>query len=260
MKTGQGRGIKVAIIDSGVELTHPSLNHLRLLEDIELIRERTGEVRRAPNWGKDSNGHGTAIASILLAEAPEVQIGSFHVLDEGLWGSFPAIKEAAILAIERGYHIINLSIGTKQPTAIDHFKPWIDYAYTQGVHVVAACNNDNFRNGEYPGYFPSVITVNMANTPTNELYFRLDPPRNGKITHLVEFAARGWQLENLPGNNGKLIPKVEACGSSYAAPLVAGKLARLLSVYPKLKPLVAKSLLQEAAERWNATLSTCYIS
>jgi subtilisin family serine protease len=247
IRAGSGRGIKIAVIDSGVELSHPELRHMRLTDDVafELSENRT--VNRLAGWGIDKFGHGTAVAAAIRRCAPEAQIGSFRVLDHKLSSKFDIIREAARLAIDRGYHILNCSFGGKAALAdIGHFKPWIDSAYRHGVHVVSACNNYHFREAEWPGHFPSVITVNMAKIKSDELIFRWDVPQGSFAQHLVEFAARGVDLE-LPWKEGRTETKT---GSSYAAPHVAGLLARLLSKHPGLKPPVAKALLQEIALPW----------
>jgi subtilisin family serine protease len=247
IKEGRGRGIKVAIIDSGIEISHPALRHLRLFDDIAFYKTPEGVVKRMPGGGLDAYGHGTAIASVINRAAPEAQLGSFRVLNEMLLSKYEIIEEGARLAVERGYHIINCSFGADaRPDKITHFKSWIDYAYHKGVHIVSACNNANFRDPEWPGYFPSVITVNKANTLSDDLYFRWDNGPDGSVRHLVEFAARGMDL-NLPWKNCRM---VKNSGSSFAAPHVAGTLARLLSRYPHIKPPVAKALLQEVADDW----------
>jgi subtilisin family serine protease len=250
---GRGRGIKVAVIDSGIELSHPSLHHIRLIDDVAFEQNEQGVVRRTAGWGIDAYGHGTAVASVILRAAPEVQLGSFRVLDSKLGSKYPIIEEAARIAIERGYHIINCSFGSKaRLETIRHFKSWIDYAYKQGVHVVSACNNDYFRQAEWPGFFPSVITVNMAKTLGDELFLRWDASEHGEVRHLVEFAARGVDLE-IPWKDHRV---ARHSGSSFAAPHVAGLLARLLSIHPRIKPLVAKSLLQEVAKSWTPDMKT----
>jgi len=258
MRTGAGRGIKVAIIDSGVELSHPELAHLRLVDDIAFRRTEDNRVVEEPGWGIDVFGHGTAIASVLRRCAPDVQIGSFRVMNEKLGCSFAQIQMAAMTAIERGYSIINCSFGSNacQNFNINHYKPWIDLAYRKGVHVVSACSNVDFRMPEWPGHFPSVITVDMARTAEDELYFRWDTKTANLQLHLVEFAARGVDLTDLPWKGGTVAPPHERTGSSYAAPHAAGLLARLLSVHPGIKPPVAKALLQEIAHSWYPALSS----
>jgi len=250
IRVGRGRGIKIAIVDSGVELSHPALRHLRLVDDIGFEKTGSGIVERTSGAGLDKYGHGTAVAFAINRVAPEAQLGSFRVMDENLSTMFVIIEEAVRLAIDRGYHIINCSFGCDADLAtIKHFKPWIDLSYRYGVHVVTACNNADFRSAEWPGYFSSAVVVNMAKTDSDDFFFRWDvPPQGDFAQHLVEFAARGVDVD-LPWNHGGHMKKT---GSSFAAPHVAGILARLLSRYPQLKPPVAKALLQEVALPWDA--------
>lgn len=251
VQAGTGRGIKVAVIDSGIELSHSWLHHLRLTDDIAFELSAAGRVVRSAGWGIDKFGHGTAVAYVLNRIAPEVQIGSFRVLDHNNSSRWPIISEACLLAIDRGYHILNCSFGSAATfESIKYFKPWIDAAYHRGVHVVSACNNDYFRDAEWPGNFPSVITVDKAKLESDDLLFRWDGPAGGIPRHLVEFAARGVDLD-LPWKNAGTVRQT---GSSFAAPHVAGILARLLSIYPRLKPPVAKALLQEIASPWQSPI------
>lgn len=250
MKEGTGRGIKIAVLDSGIELSHPAMMHRSLVDDIGFRVGPAGIVRRTVGRGVDVYGHGTAVAHGILRIAPEAQIGSFRILDENLGSKYPIVAEAARLAIDRGYNIINCSFGARaRMDTIGHFKQWVDYAYSKGVHIVSACDNTYFRNAEWPGFFPSVIAVNMANTQSDDLYFRWDPAP-GTVKHLVEFAARGVNLR-VPWRKSTFRYQT---GSSYAAPHVSGLLARMLSVHPGIKPPVAKALLQEVALPWDPDL------
>lgn len=250
LEKGRGRGIKIGVIDSGIELTHPKLEGTRLVDDIAFELSEKGIVRRTRGRGIDTYGHGTAIAAIIHRVAPEAQIGSFRVLDHENRSKFVIIEEGARMALERGYHILNCSFGSAAKwESIAHFKPWVDAAYRRGVHIVSACSNKRFRDPEWPGNFPSVITVNMARHNNDDLLFRWDPVEGKSARHLVEFAAPGVDID-IAWMGGVL--KKET-GSSFAAPHVTGLLARLLSVYPQLKPPVAKALLQEIALPWDAT-------
>jgi len=247
---GTGKGIKVAIIDSGIELAHHKLNHLSLVDDLAFIESEEGVVKRIPGFGIDVFGHGTAVAGVIKKISPQIQLGSFRVMDDKLRSKYSLIEEAARTAIERGYSILNCSFGSRaRLDKIQHFKSWVDLAYKEGVHIVSACNNSNFRDSEWPGFFPSVITVNMARTESDDLFFRSDS-QPGVVRHLVEFAAKGVDLNVLwKGNKMKI-----RSGSSFAAPHVSGLLANLLSVYPGLKPPVAKALMQEIAINWDKSL------
>jgi len=189
--------------------------------------------------GKDVFGHGTAIAGIIRRVAPEAEIGSFRVLGEQLRSRTLIIREGVRLALERGYHILNCSFGCGREDHVLHYKDWIDEAYLRGRHIVAACNNQDFMKREWPGHFPTVITVNFggsdASTDGSTLFYR---PGN-----LVEFIAPGQDI--VVAWLAGAIKKVT--GSSFAAPYAAGLLARLISGCPSLSPLHTKTLLQRLA-------------
>lgn len=236
MSRGRGRGIRIAVLDSGVEWDHPGLQNANVVDDLVIVQQEEC-LEALPSDRTDVFGHGTAVAGIIHELAPEAEIGSFRVLNVQNQSLSEMICFGARLAIERGYHILNCSFGARLKTQVLMFKDWVDVAYLRGSHVVAACNNEDFRKTEWPGDFTSVITVNMLATSERESLFRNQPGT------LVEFAALGVNV-NVLWKNGL---QREATGSSFAAPRAAGLLARLLSIYPSLTPLQAKSLLHQIA-------------
>jgi subtilisin len=235
LKQGTGRNIKVAIIDSGIETSHPLLRGLTLADDVAIV-DQGFQISTIPGEGHDAYGHGTAIAAIIRELAPEAQIGSFRVLGQHLRSRTLLIREAVRQALDRGYHILNCSFGCSREDHVLVYKEWIDEAYVQGCHIVASCNNDNFMKREWPGHFPSVVTVNFADCREAEMFYC-------RLGHLVEFAARGQDVE-VPWVGGG---RKKVTGSSFAAPHVAGLLARLLSCCPELTPVQAKALLHQLA-------------
>ena len=238
LREGTGRGIRIAVLDSGIEVAHRDLAGLALADDLA-VEDDGWQLKGVPGGGRDLFGHGTAMAGILRSIAPEARIGSIRVLGAQLRSRTAIICEGARLALERGYHILHCSFGCSREDQVLHYKDWIDQAYVAGRHIVAACNNHDFLKREWPGHFPSVITVNFAATEHPEALFY----RPG---HLVEFAARGSDLD-VPWCEGS---RKRVTGSSFAVPHVAGMLARLLSKCPELPPLAAKSLLHQLAEPW----------
>lgn len=234
---GRGKGVKIAIIDSGVEIGHPALYGLVLADDIAIVEE--GQRLKEVPGGVDKFGHGTAIASILRRIAPEAELGSFRVFGESLSTRSATIAEGTRLAMERGYHILNCSFGCAIPEHVLHHKRWVDEAYLAGIHVVAACNNTDFSRPEWPGFFSSVITVNMARTEDDKHLFH-------KPGTLVEFAARGIDVDVAwCGGETKKVS-----GSSFAAPHATGILACLLSEHAGLRPCQSKALLHELSLPW----------
>ena len=214
---GRGRGVRIAMLDSGLETNHPALTGLVLADDLAIVEDGL-KLKTTAGKGVDLYGHGTAVAGILRQMAPEAELGSFRVLGESLAARTAIIMEGARLAIERGYHILNCSFGCAIPEHVLKHKAWVDEAYVQGVHVVSACNNHDFSRPEWPAFFTSVLTVNMARTERDDDVFF-------KPGHLVEFAARGVDVEVLwrDGSAKKVT------GSSFAAPRVTAMLACMLS-------------------------------
>jgi subtilisin family serine protease len=232
---GRGRGVKIAILDSGIECSHPALGGLELLDDLAVV-ETARELSVVPGGGRDLFGHGTAVAGIVRAGAPEAQIGSFRVLGTTLRSRTAIILEGARAAMERGYHVINCSLSSGVREHWDKYKAWVDEAYLRGIHVVAACSDRRMSSHEWPADFTSVIAVNMA---------RDAGPQD--LRHcpgsLVEFAAHGVDVPVAWAGGGVKTMS----GSSFAAPHVTAMMARLLSESPGLAPLQVKSLLQTLA-------------
>src|SRR5205085_10098277 len=78
---GTGHGIKVAVLDSGIETGHPLLKGLQLADDLA-VTDDGFRISTVAGKGHDVFGHGSAIAQIIRTVAPEAQIGSFRVLSE----------------------------------------------------------------------------------------------------------------------------------------------------------------------------------
>lgn len=231
LRSGTGEGVKVAVIDSGVDPSHPELGGMTLADDLAISCDGVN-LRIEENEGTDVYGHGTAVASLLSKEAPGAIIGSFRALDSSNHARSFVIAECVNQAISRGYQVINCSFGCRGLAryAMD-YKEWVDEAYLAGVQVVAACSNVNAAIREWPAYFPSVISVKGIDCEPHELF--------SKSGEMVSFFARGERVE-VPWLNGEM--KTET-GSSYAAPLVAGRIARLLSAFPTMEPSLIKPLL-----------------
>jgi len=106
-----GAGIRVGIVDSGLEISHPRLNG-RVAESVavELV---DGEPRVVPDDGADMYGHATACGGIILGMAPEVELVSIRVLGSDLRGKGAAFAAGLEWAIENGVDVLNLSLSSK---------------------------------------------------------------------------------------------------------------------------------------------------
>src|SRR5437667_7437887 len=79
LEKGTGKGVRIAVIDSGVEIDHPALPGLTLLDDLHVI-DAGVQIEVKPGDGTDIYGHGTAVTGVIRRIAPDAQIGSIRVL------------------------------------------------------------------------------------------------------------------------------------------------------------------------------------
>lgn len=237
-----GSGVKVAIIDSGIEIGHRDFRGRRLVDDLVFTGGREVEddaqVTVAAGCGEDVFGHGTAVAAALWEVAPAAEVGSFRVFGDGAGAKSVLVARAAKEAMRRGYRVLNCSLGCHRFSHWPIYKKWLDQAYVAGVHVVAAGNDRDDGEEEWPAFFSSVVAVNMAEevNPLDYCHF----PGS-----LVSFAASGAGLM-LPWRDGR---RVRISGSSFATPRMAGIIARLVSIAPQLGPDETKALLRYMATR-----------
>jgi subtilisin family serine protease len=235
---GDGRGVRVAVLDSGIERLHPAFVGADFADDLCFTRSGDGEAPTDAG-GIDFFGHGTAVASVLFQTAPGVTIGSFRVLGGEAYGRDEIIRRAALEAIARGYHIIHCSFGASgSPFTVMSFKSWIDAAYLAGVHIVAACNNGGASVRVWPAHFSSVVAVDSSDGVSSGRLQR-------RAGSLVEFVAPGGVRMRLPWKDGGMR---NIAGTSFSAPVASGIMARVLSVHPGIHPDQMKMTLREIAE------------
>jgi subtilisin family serine protease len=236
LATGEGRGVTVAILDTGIDESHPALSETRF-EPPQASR-MTPQGSRVTNCdSKDLFGHGTAIAGIVHALAPRARLLSIRVLDcEKRQQRHEVIRAGARRAIALGAHILNCSFGIPGvPVTLPVYKDWTDLAFTSGRHVVAASSNSDPDEPHWPASFAQVLSVTSAELPPEVLRHR--PGR------LVSFEASGVKVPVLtPGGGTSTLT-----GSSFAAAHLTGLLARLLSHHPDLSPAFAQEALRGVA-------------
>lgn len=227
-----GRGVTVAIIDSGLEIGHPALAG-RVVESvaIELV---DGEPNVVPDTGVDLFGHATACGGIILGLAPEAELVSVRVLGADLRGKGAAFLAGLEWAIARGVQVANLSLSSKSEALFGAFHEVADEAAFGGVCLVSAANN--VRAVSYPSLFSSVLSVAAHPEPDPwRWYCNPAPP--------VEFGAWGVDVPIAWKDGGSTV----ATGNSFAAPHIAGLAALVLGKHPGLRPFEVKAVLAATA-------------
>jgi subtilisin family serine protease len=231
-----GQGIRVAIVDSGVEHDHPALGKSVCGGVIvEYDARAKNEYRIKPDEKpSDVSGHGTACAGIIHSIAPKAEIYSVRVLGRNMGGR--AIQFAAGLdwAIENDMQVVNLSLSTSLETFFGLFHDLADQAYFKNMNLVCAVNN--VPEPSYPSLFSSVISV-AAHEEKDPFtyYYNTRPP--------VEFGAPGIDVE-VAWNQGQYLT---CTGNSFAAPHIAGITALIRSKHPELTPFQIKTVLLACA-------------
>lgn len=247
LKGATGQGVKVAVVDSGVDNTHPDLaGHVR---GGIVVDEAGGQLTARDYDGSDVAGHGTACAGVIARLAPQAEIYSVRVLScvgVGPMGYKMAAGQPRHMiygvdwAIEH-CQVINLSNGllvSEGGAYFETFHRLVEKAYYSGRLLVAAGENQDLPS--YPSIFSNLIKVYWASF-ANPLQFayQLRPKT------FTEFVANGSYVK-VPQPGGGYIYEI---GSSFAAPHITAICALLLSKYPNLKPFEVKALLYAMAQK-----------
>jgi subtilisin family serine protease len=230
-----GKGVRVAVIDSGIEADHPGLDGCVDVGGgvvVSLVDGGETTVQAGPH--DDSFGHGTACAGIIHAIAPEARITSVKVLGGALSGKAAVFLRGLGWAIEQGFDVINLSLGTNRREWALAFYELCDTAYFGRSFLVTAANN--YTGASFPSLYASVASVacNMSKDPFR-FHYNPEPP--------TEFLAPGIDVEVLWRHGGR----IQSTGNSYAAPHISGMAALIRAKHPDLRPFQLKTVLWATA-------------
>lgn len=217
----KGSGVKLAIIDTGVDYNHPDLNG-NYAGGYDFVNNDTNPF--------DDNGHGTHVAGIAAAEddgagvvggAPEADIYALKVLDaggNGYWSDFMAALE---WAANNGMQVANMSLGASRDAPGVHDA--VKAAYNGGVLLVAAAGNSGNPGGrgnsiEYPARYEEVIAVGATDQNDTRASF-------SSTGDQLELAAPGVGITSTIPDGGY----ESYSGTSMASPHVAGTAALVIA-------------------------------
>jgi len=201
----------IAIVDTGVDLTHPELAS-RLLPGFDYVNSDSDP--------SDDNGHGTLCAGVAAAEAnngiglagaaPGCSILPVKVLDANAWGSYSNIANGIRYAADRGANVISLSLAGSSPSST--LERAVRYAWSRGVIVIAAAGNQ----GSSRKVYPAAIREALAVASVDKRRVRSSFSNWGSW---VDVAAPGEMVYSTYLNGGYF----SAQGTSMSCALVAGQ-------------------------------------
>jgi len=223
-----GKGVKVCILDSGVESGHPLVGDVA--GAVVMSVDEDGNGIATEDLEGDLCGHGTACAGVIRSLAPDAELYSVRVLGAGFKGSGKVLLAGLKWAVEQGYDVINMSLSTQKRQFAELLHELADTAYFKRTVLVAAAHNMPVES--FPWRFSSVISVGSHEEDDSLTFFaNPNPP--------VEFFARGVNVDVawLGGST------IRATGNSFATPCISGISALVLSKHPQLTPFQLKSVL-----------------
>jgi thermitase len=239
------RTVYLAIIDTGVDATHPDLaQRVRRYSNGTVYGYNT-QLNNANTH--DFHGHGTHCAGIAaahtgngvgiagVASTAPVQIMPVKVLNDQGIGTMTDVARGIIWAADNGAHVLSLSLGGNAGT--QQLADAVNYAWNRGCVVVAAAGNNGSNAPFYPAAYENALAV-AASDPNDRL---TDFSQYGTW---VDIAAPGSSiLSTVPGN------RYEAwSGTSMACPHVAGAAALIWSCVPSLTNQQLRLALENNAD------------
>ncbi|MFJ3879643.1 type VII secretion-associated serine protease mycosin [Streptomyces sp. NPDC090077] len=245
---GKGEGVRVAVIDTGVDRANPQL--------AGALDTGAGRDFVAPEGGDgthDTVGHGTKVAGLIAARprqgtgfvglAPGATVIPIRQNDGRATGNAVATLARAVdHAVAKGARVINISQDTDAPLTPDsELGRAVRRALAARAVVVASAGNDGLRGHKrrtYPAAFPGVLAV-ASSDRNNE---RADFSQPGDF---IGVAAPGVDMVSTVPGFGQCIDN----GTSFSAPYVAGVAALLVAAHPQWTPQEVVWQIQNTAER-----------
>lgn len=237
-----GKGVKIAIIDSGINSKHPDL-------------KVAGGVSKVENSSAftDGNGHGTHVAGVIGAQnnsigtvgvAPDSLIYSVKVLSANGVGTLEGVVAGIQWAIDQKVDIINMSLTTINDDQA--LRDITQKAYDAGIVVIAASGNERekglYKDVLYPARFPSVIAVGSV-SKLNKLSYFSNYGASQELVAPGEGILSSFTDSKTTSNEDYAISE----GTSVASPFVAGTFAQYMEAYPHLSNIQLRETVKRAA-------------
>ncbi len=234
-KTSRGKGVKLVVIDTGIDMTHPELSGI--------IKGGWNAISTAATFN-DDNGHGTHCSGTIAAKdddqgvvgvAPQIDLYGVKVLDENGSGTFDDVIAGMLWAVENKMEVASMSLGAGRgnPALADA----VEAMRKGGVILIAAAGNSGGSVG-YPAAYPGAIAVAASDSKDK----------------LASFSSRGSEVAVIaPGVDVKSTYMGGGydtlSGTSMATPHVAGLTALYVATHKGATPEMARAALAAASTK-----------
>jgi subtilisin family serine protease len=222
LATSTGRGVRIAVIDSGVHAAHPHVGGVA--GGIAFATDG-----RAHEDFVDRLGHGTAVIAAIKEKAPDAEIYAVKVFDRALATSVITLVRAIDWAIAHHMHVVNLSLGTPNPAHDEVMRDAARRADFSDVRIVSAHPAGDQR--WLPGALPGVVGVDVDWDCPRDQYAVVDATTAAAVAAggAVAFRASGYPRD-IPGVSREQNLK----GVSFAVANMTGFVARALQGSPSV--------------------------
>jgi subtilisin family serine protease len=256
-----GKGVVVAVLDTGVDYNHEDLRNNIWTNTKEIAGngvddDGNGYVDDVRGWNfsdnnnntLDQNGHGTHVSGTITAQrnnygvtgiAYDAKIMPVKVLNDAGSGSYNGIANGIYYAVNNGANVINLSLGGSFSNRT--LQNAVEYANSKGVVVVMAAGNDGSSRPGFPARYANNTGIAVGAVDRNNNL--ADFSNRAGTNQLAYVTAPGVDVYSTVPNN----QYASFSGTSMATPHVAGVVALMLSANPNLTPAQVRQIITETA-------------